>query len=83
MAALKLRIEIASAREANAAKLAEAGRKANEPDWRVVPPGGSLQNVREFQNLPTLTPERVIELRKNPANVGKKFMTVDGRPMEL
>lgn len=33
--------------------------------------------------LPTLTPEQVAEMAKNPANRGKKFLTVDGRPMEM
>ena len=82
MAAFKLRYEIARDREENAAKLAEAGRKANEPNWVAVPQGGSLQDTNQL-GLPTLTPEQVVELRKNPANYGKKFRTVDGRPMEL
>ena len=33
--------------------------------------------------LPTLTPEQVAEMARNPANRGKKFLTVDGRPMEM
>ena len=33
--------------------------------------------------LPTLTPEQVAKMAKDPANRGMKFLTVDGRPMEM
>jgi hypothetical protein len=56
---------------------------ANKPDYRVVPEGGSLVDIKGYANLPVYTPEQVAVLSKNPANRGVKFRTVDGRPMEM
>lgn len=44
---------------------------------------GELVRSPAAANLPVLTPEQVAEMAKNPANRGTKFMTVDGRPMEI
>ena len=57
--------------------------KKEQPRWVSVPEGGSLVNVSELQGLPTYTAEEVIELKKDPANKGKRFLTTDKRLMEI
>ena len=80
----QLRLLMANAsRTSQAARAAAAANKPKADRWVSVPPGGSVVNVTELENLPTYTAEEVIELRKNPANRGKRFMTTDKRLMEL
>lgn len=57
--------------------------KPKQDRWVSVPAGGSVVNVTELEDLPTYTAEEVIELSKNPANKGKRFLTTDKRLMEI
>jgi hypothetical protein len=80
----QLRLLMANAsRTSQAARAAAAANKPKPDRWVSVPQGGSVVNVTELENLPTYTAEEVIELRKNPANRGKRFLTTDKRLMEL
>lgn len=65
------------------ARYAKAQEDANKPDYRVVPEGGSLVNLKEVGKLPVYTPEQVAVMSQDPANRGKKFRTVDGRILEM
>ena len=80
----QLRLLMANASRTSQASRAAAAANKPKPDrWVSVPAGGSVVNVTELENLPTYTAEEVIELRKNPANRGKRFLTTDKRLMEL
>lgn len=65
------------------ARYAKAQEDANKPDYRVVPEGGSLVNLREVMKLPVYTAEQVAVMSQDPANRGIKFRTVDGRILEM
>ena len=74
--ALKLRYQVAKER-------AEADREGRKPKWMAVPQGGSVVDVAALEKLPVLTPEQVVEMKKDPRYRGFKFRTVDNRPMEI
>jgi len=65
------------------ARYAKAQEDANKPDYRVVPEGGTIVNLKEVGKLPVYTPEQVAVMSQDPANRGKKFRTVDGRILEM
>jgi hypothetical protein len=61
----------------------KAAAAAAKPDYRILPQGGSIVDVKEYASLPVLTPDQVVQMRQDPANRGMKFRTTDGRPMEM
>jgi len=65
------------------ARYAKAQEDVNKPDYRVVPEGGTIVNLKEVGKLPVYTPEQVAVMSQDPANRGKKFRTVDGRILEM
>ena len=76
---IKTALELQELRARYAAQMAAA----NKPDYRVVPPGGSLVDVKGYANLPVYTAEQVAVMSQDPANRGTKFRTVDGRILEM
>jgi hypothetical protein len=74
--ALKLRYQIGKEQAAER-------KAARKPDYRVIPEGGALVDIKEFANLPVLTPEEYAQIRGDPRYKGFKFRTADGRPMEI
>ena len=76
---IKTALDLQELRDRYAARMAAA----NKPDYRVVPPGGSLVDVKGYANLPVYTAEQVAVMSQDPANRGTKFRTVDGRILEM
>ena len=83
IAGLESQLDMGLKMQAAAAAARKAEAEANKPDYRVIPAGGSLMDVKGYANLPVLTPEQAVAAKAAAGGGPLRFRTVDGRALEI